>query len=101
MPIILLNPPISLDGVDYISGLVITSTLVWLIIQVGITYDDILTTAYMESHGFIRKVQEQRLYPQINVCYGAQYGEGGVTSGKEKESKCTELQSRVFISWML
>ena len=27
----------------------------------------------MESHGFIRKVQDQRSYPQVNVCYGAQH----------------------------
>ena len=50
----------------------------------GITSDDILTTAYMESHGFIRKVQEQKLYPQINVCYGAQYGGGGWLVEKRK-----------------
>ena len=39
----------------------------------GITSSDILTAAYMESHGFIRKVQDQRSYPQVKVCYGAQH----------------------------
>lgn len=63
---------IYLVGIEWVIFSGLTFTLLLLVIQVGITSHDGLTTTFIDSHGFNTRVQSQRSQPHETVSSGTQ-----------------------------